>query len=353
MSEHQPLNEHQPNKEHPDKKTGYSFTKKVWVTTGIVAFTAVMLLLLESTFNVFLLIFAGILIAVFFRGWTGVIQRLTGWHEKLCVALAIISSLALVVGFFWLIGAQIQKQVVELVDILPRTIESVRDRLEGTPVGDRILDRVASEQSVKDLQGFAGGFFRSTFGVFGDLYVVLFIGIFLTVAPGTYINGFVDLIPAKGQEKTKDIFRELGEQLRNWLKGTLMSMSVVFVFSAVGLAILGVPLWLVLALLAGLLSFIPNFGPILALIPAVLVGFMESPETALWIIGLYMLIQFVESNFITTLIQQRMVNMPPALIISAQMILGALTGSWGLILSTPLTVVVMVLIRKLYMPVKD
>lgn len=125
-------------------------------------------------------------------------------------------------------------------------------------------------------------------------------------------------------------------------------MFVVFVLTAIGLAILGVPLWLVLALLAGLISFIPNFGPLIALIPAVLVGLMQSPQTALWIIGIYVLIQFIESNFITTIIQQKMIEMPPAIIISAQLILGALTGSWGLILSTPLTVVVIVLTKQLY-----
>lgn len=336
-----------------NKGKAYSYIRKVWITTGIVAFTAVSLLLLEATFNVFLLIFAGILIAVFFRGLSGLIQRKTAWNEKVCVGISIVGSLALVVGFFWLIGAQIQTQVAELTETLPKTIENVRNRLEGTPIGDKIIDRAASDESIKSIQAFAGGFFRSTFGVFGDLYVLLFIGIFLTVAPATYIDGVVELVPIKGQQKAKSIFKELGEQLRNWLKGTLMSMFLVFVLTAIGLFILGIPLWLVLALLAGSLSFIPNFGPILALIPAVLVGFMQSPQTALWVIGIYMLIQFVESNFITTLIQQKMINMPPALIISAQMILGALTGSWGLILSTPLTVVVMVLVRKLYVEERD
>lgn len=330
------------------KGDAYSYIQKVWITTGIVAFAAVSLLLLEATFNVFLLIFAGILIAVFFRGFSGLIQRKTRWNEKICVGISIAGSLALIVGFFWLIGAQVQTQVTELTETLPKTIETVRNRLEGTPLGNEIIDRATSDESIKNVQAFAGGFFRSTFGVFGDLYVLLFIGIFLTVSPRTYINGMVELVPIKGQDKARRIFQNLGEQLRNWLKGTLMSMFVVFVLTAIGLAIIGIPLWLVLALLAGLLSFIPNFGPILGLIPAVLVGFMQSPQTALWIIGLYMLIQFVESNFITTLIQQKMINMPPALIISAQMVLGALTGSWGLILSTPLTVVVMVLVKQLY-----
>lgn len=336
-----------------NKKDAYSYTQKVWITTGIVAFAAVSLLLLEATFNVFLLIFAGILIAVFLRGFSGLIQRKTGWNEMVCVVISIAGSLTLIVGFFWLIGAQIQKQVAELAETLPKTIETAKSRLEGTPIGDKIIDRVASDESIKEVQAFMGGFFRSTFGVFGDLYVLLFIGVFLTVAPRTYINGIVKLVPIKDQGKAKRIFQELGEQLRNWLKGTLMSMFVVFVLTAIGLAILGIPLWLVLALLAALLSFIPNFGPIIALIPAVLVGFMQSPQTALWVVGIYMFIQIVESNFITTLIQQKMVNMLPALIISAQMILGGLTGSWGLILSTPLMVVMMVLIRQLYIYERD
>ena len=88
---------------------------------------------------------------------------------------------------------------------------------------------------------------------------------------------------------------KLGEQLRKWLKGKLLSMLVVFILTAIGLAILRIPLWLVLALLAGLISFIPNFGPLLALIPAVLVGLLQSPQTALLVVGLYILIQFIKA----------------------------------------------------------
>lgn len=326
----------------------HSYTNKVWITVGIAALTAVLLLILKATFSVFLLIFAGILIAVFFRGLSGLIQRKTKWNEKVCVGISILGSLALIVGFFWLIGSQIQAQVAELSETLPKTIDNARNQLEGSTIGDKLIERATSEESAKKFQQFAGGFFRSTFGVFGDLYVVLFIGIFLTVAPGTYVSGIVELVPERGQDKAKSIFSLLGEQLRKWIKGKLLSMFVVFVLTAIGLAILGIPLWLVLALLAGLLSFIPNFGPLIALIPAVLVGLMQGPQTALWVAGLYVLIQFIESNFITTLIQQKMINMPPALIISAQMILGALTGSWGLVLSTPLTVVLIVLVKHLY-----
>jgi predicted PurR-regulated permease PerM len=324
------------------------YVSKVWVTGAILALIIVLLLIVEATFNVLLLIFAGILIAVFFRGCSGLLQRKTHWNEKVCVGISIVGCLMLITGFFWLIGAQVQQQVTELAETLPQTLEKAKDQLEDSTLGDKALERATSEETTKKIQTFAAGFFKSTFGVFGDLYVVLFIGIFLTVTPKVYIEGVVELVPERGQDKAKHLINVLGMQLRNWIKGTMLSMFVVFALTAIGLAILGIPLWLVLALLAGLLSFIPNFGPILALIPAVLVGLMDGPQTALLIAGLYVLIQFIESNFITTLIQQKMVNIPPALIISSQMILGALTGSWGLILSTPLTVVLIVLIKHLY-----
>lgn len=335
--------------ENQDKLTkDFSYIKKVWIAVGIIALTTSFLLIMKATFSVLLLIFAGILLAVFFRGCSGMLERWLGWNEKVCTAIAIFVVILLTVGFFWLVGAQIETQVSELSETLPKTIENLKGRLTNSAIGNKVMERITSEDSSKKIQGFATGFFTSTFGGFGDIYVVIFIGLFITVSPKTYIDGLVELVPERGQAETRSLIDTLGIQLRKWIKGKLLSMLVVFILTAIGLAILGIPLWLVLALLAGILSFIPNFGPILALLPAVLVGLLQSPQTALWITGLYILIQFIESNFITTIIQQKMVNIPPALIISAQMMLGALSGSWGLVLSTPLTVVVLILIKNLY-----
>ena len=330
-----------------------NFIGKTWIIVAIVTLVIITLLILEATFSVFLLIFAGILIAVFLCGLSGLIQRKTKWKENICVALSILITFIFITGFFWLVGTKIQSQANELVETLPATLQKARTELSKSSIGEMFLNKITSEETTLKLQQFAASFFKSTFGVLGDVYVVVFIGLFITVSPNTYIDGAVSLIPSSGQKKAQEVFKDLGEQLRKWIKGKLLSMFIVFILTAVGLAILNVPLWLVLALLAGILSFIPNFGPILGLIPAALVGLMQGNATALWIIGLYALIQFVESNFITTLIQQKMVNMPPALIISSQMILGGLTGSWGLILSTPLTVVVILLVKELYIKPRD
>ena len=91
----------------------------------------------------------------------------------------------------------------------------------------------------------------------------------------------------------------------------------------------------------------------MALIPAVLVGLMESPSTAAFIVGLYIFIQVIESNFITPLVQQKLVNIPPALILIAQLLIGSLSGGWGLVLATPLMVIIMVLVQELYIKKRD
>jgi predicted PurR-regulated permease PerM len=115
-----------------------------------------------------------------------------------------------------------------------------------------------------------------------------------------------------------------------------------------GLWILGVPLALALGFIAGLLSFVPNFGPLIALIPAVLVGLMEGPSTALYVVILYIVIQAVESNLITPMIQKQMVYLPPAVILIGQVLLGILVGGLGLILATPIIAIAVVLVQLLY-----
>jgi predicted PurR-regulated permease PerM len=101
-------------------------------------------------------------------------------------------------------------------------------------------------------------------------------------------------------------------------------------------------------LIAGILNFIPNFGPLIAIIPAALISFMQGPTTALIVIALYMVVQILESSIITPQIQKKMINMPPALIIIAQLVMGIFAGILGLVLATPVVAVVIVLVNELY-----
>lgn len=335
-----------PQKDTP--QNDYTFQQKVWISGSIIALIVVILLLLKATFSVFLLILAGILIASFFTGLGSLIERKTKWNRSLSLAISVIGTLVIIILLFWLIGAKVGSQITQLNDSLPSTVENVKEQLSQNPFGQKLIKSASSPEAQEKAKAVASTFFRSTFGILGDIYVVLFLGIFFTVSPHLYKKGMVELVPKQQRQKANDLLNKIGDSLKKWLKGKLFAMLIVFVLTSIGLAIIGVPMWLSLALIAGILNFIPNFGPMIAMIPAVLVAFMQGPATAGIVAGLYIFVQVLESNFITPKIQKKLVSIPPALIIIAQLLMGVLTGGWGLLLATPLMLIVIVFVQETY-----
>jgi predicted PurR-regulated permease PerM len=126
-------------------------------------------------------------------------------------------------------------------------------------------------------------------------------------------------------------------------------MAVVGFLTAVGLWVAGIPLAFVLGLIAALLSFVPYIGPIASVVPAALVALAESPTKVLYVFIIYGVVQLLESYLITPLIQERAVSIPPAVLISAQVIMGILAGAIGVLMATPLAVVLIVLVQMLYL----
>jgi predicted PurR-regulated permease PerM len=259
----------------------------------------------------------------------------------------------LLLGFFWFAGASIQQQATQLSETLPSTVQKAKEELGKSALGKRVLQGLQAQQKNSQGSNMLQGFFRSTFGVLGDIYVVLFLGIFFTAGPRSYLNGLVRLAPARARPRTSEVITRVGHTLTKWLKGQLFAMLLVAVLTLVGLLIMGVPMALVLALIAGVLNFIPNFGPLIAMIPAVGVGLLQGPTTALMVAGLYILVQVLESNVITPQIQKRLIEIPPALIIISQLFMGVLTGGWGLVLATPLIAIVMVVVQELWVKSQD
>ena len=125
-------------------------------------------------------------------------------------------------------------------------------------------------------------------------------------------------------------------------------MAVIGGATYVGLLILGVPIAFVLALFAGLAGFLPYLGPIIGAVPMVLVAGGDSFNLALWVVGLYAVVQFLESYLLTPLIQARAVSLPPAVVILNQLVFGALFGILGLALATPLAAAAIVPLRTLF-----
>ena len=325
------------------------FANKVWITVGITTFAVIIVFIIFRTFNAFLLVLAASLIALFFSAVSGRIKMWTGLKDGVSLALTIALMVVVVGLFFWLVGAEAQNQYKEMQEAVPVIIDNAQSYLNKSDVGQKVSQYISDIENQKKVLPFLQNFFKSSFGVFGDLYIVVFLALFISISPFDYINGAVNLVPRRGKVKAKHLFTDIGFNLKKWIKGAIISGLSVFIMSAVGLLILGVDMWLILAISAGLLNVIPNFGPIIAMIPAVLVALLTSPTQALMVAGLYLTVQLIESNLITPNVQKKLLNTPPALLILFQVLMGTLTGGWGIVLAVPMLVIVITMVKHLYL----
>ena len=172
-------------------------------------------------------------------------------------------------------------------------------------------------------------------GITGLLILVVLVA-YLSFNPQVYSRGLISVTPHSWQKTVKDMRIEVPQILNRWILSRLISMVGVGVLTYVGLLFLGVEAALVLAVAAALLSFVPNLGPILAAIPAILIALPQGFSMVAWIIGLYALVQFLESYLITPVVQKKAVRIHPALLLSVQIVLGATFGLMGLLLAGPL-----------------
>lgn len=324
-----------------------SYNKKVWLAVSITALLVVLLLIFKALFSLILLALAGILFAIYFHGCADFFKRVFKLSQGWSLAVSIIVNLVLIVTFFWFVGARLQMQVVEMADTIPQTIDNAKAYLQQSSLGRKALDSLESSDTRKTMS-VAKQFFSSGFGVLSDLYIVLLLGIFFIANPFIYKKGLVHLLPSGAKEKGAAILDEMHRVLKMWIKGQLFGFLFIAILTGMGLWLIGMPLILTLALIAGLLNFIPNFGPIIALVPAALLGLQQGTTTALLVLGLYTFIQIVQSAVTQPLIQKKMVNIPPALVIFGQVAMGLLGGFWGVLLATPAIVIIMTMVNKLY-----
>ena len=125
-------------------------------------------------------------------------------------------------------------------------------------------------------------------------------------------------------------------------------MVLITVLITVGLTIIGIPMTMVLGLITGILEIVPNFGPLIAMIPGVLLAVTISTNTGIIVALLYIVSQTIVANVVTPLIQKKMISLPPVLTLMSQLIMGTLSGALGIILAVPLLAIVIILIDELY-----
>jgi len=297
---------------------------------------------------IFVIGFGGVVFAAVLRSLADPISRRTKVGPRWCVVGVLLGLLGAGGVMFWLFGRQALKQFSELAERLPEAFERFTTWLSEREYGQVMIDAVQRAAEAGSPLTSAGLALGATVEGVAHLLLILAVGVYFAFDPSMYRDGALRLIPPVRRPTVREALNDAGIDLRKWLIAQLIIMGAVGVLTAIGLALLGVPLWLSLALLAGILEFVPVVGPIVAAIPALLIAFTVGPETALYVLLLYLAIQQIESNLLTPVIQRWAVRLPPVVALLSIVAFGLLFGVKGVIFATPLAVVVVALVRHLY-----
>lgn len=322
------------------------------VYVGIAVAVVVILVLLWYAIDVVLLAFIGVLVAILLRAPADWLSRRSGMSEAWTLAVVGVIVLAVLVGGGTLFGRGVAVEALALVDRIPEIIETFKRELAQTEVGARVVVLAESSGMLSSGGGqFIGrglGLIGSTFGAVANVLIVLFFAVFMAAQPQPYIQGLLFLVPRRRRKRAREVIYEIGNVLRRWLIGQSILAVCVALLTGAGLLLLGAPFAVALAILAGLMEFVPYIGPFVAAVPAILVGFAEGPQLALYIALLFLGVQMAESYILAPLIQHRAVHLAPAAILFAQVLMGAIVGALGVAVATPLAAAVMVAVGMLY-----
>lgn len=324
----------------------------VLITLGIAGILLAVLYLLRNFASTLLLIFAGVLFGILIDGIARLLVRYVRLPRPIAIAVTVLVILGTISIFFSTAGPQVISQAQVLGRELPQSIAVAENQLQHFRWGRAV---VAALPAAGDVQLSAGALvgrvsqaLTITAELVGAFLFIFFVGVYSAAAPQHYIPGALLLVSREHRPRAREILEALGTALRWWLLGRVVTMTLMGTLTTLALWLLNIPLALVLGILAGILLFVPYLGAIAAAIPAVLIGLLASPQKALWVALVYTGVHIFEGYCITPFVQKRAVSLPPALLLSVQLLSAALFGLMGVIFSTPLTVVAIVLIQALY-----
>lgn len=326
-----------------------------WI--GLLAILASMYILWQIR-QLLLLVFTAVVIAT-------ALNKLARWLQgfrikrSLAVFLSISLLILLIVTFFWLIVPPLAEQFQQLTTIVPQGINKLNDWLNilKTQLPTRLREQLPNiniNEVIAQLQPIfnqlinnAGAFVGTTLGIFLSLLLIIVLTIMMLVDPIAYRQAFMQLFPSFYRRRVNLILDECEVALGGWVIGILINMSVIALLSFIGLSILKIPLATSQAVLAGLLTLLPNIGPTLSVIPPMAIALLESPLKAALVLVIYILIQQLESHILTPYVMAQQVSLLPAITLIAQVFFARFFGFLGLLLALPLTVVGQVWIKEL------
>ncbi|MDR3570508.1 MAG: AI-2E family transporter [Syntrophobacteraceae bacterium] len=297
------------------------------------------------------LLFAGILVAIFFRRTSAWISRKSGLNVRICLAVLVLALVGFIFSVIFFLGPNIANQLSKLISSMPAAIKKVHEIIAHSPLGRTFSTEFAGAEklgsSVSSIAGKAAGYLFTTLGATTSLFAILVFGLYMAVEPDLYLRGILRLVARSNRQRARKILYGIGDALQWWLIGQTVDMVFVGVLVLIGLWLLNIPLAMTLGLLAGLLDFVPVVGAIISAIPAILVALTLSPSKALYVAILFFGVHLLDGYLLGPIIQRRTVNLPPLVMLAAIVFMGFVSGFLGILLATPLAVIVTELVRTL------
>ncbi len=344
----------------PSNVVGGSTTR--WVLTAFVV--VVLMIALWLIRGILLLTLASIILVVLFSMPSRVFIR-RGMKRTPATILSTLLILLMIVILFLAALPTLVQQFAALAGVtIPQGLQRLvslwnsGDIQRQYPFLQSIDLKAFIDQMSAQLGSAVGALGASVLPVLGGVadtvlsaLIILFLSMYFLADPQSHQEGIIRLFPLWYRHRVREILARLDTTLRGWLKATIISMGVVAVLTWLGLVLVGVQQAAALGVLAGLLSFVPNFGPIITVIPSVAVGIVQAPDNIGWIIVIIYGVSFLQSQVISPLLVQGSIKLPPVLVLLGQIVAGYFFGFLGILLAVPLSAIVMVLVQEVY--IKD
>ncbi|HUB65037.1 MAG TPA: AI-2E family transporter [Methylocella sp.] len=322
------------------------------ITTVVVCFVAGLLVLWEASSAV-LVVLVGLIVSVLFDAGARGIGLLVSWPRHIRLVIVFLLAALLITTIFWWGGTRFSQEVGQFIasmQTLPKKLSDFfASDLHFLPGGPQQYLQLLPNGGT--LFGDATTIVTAIADSVLKSLAIIFLGAFFSWEPKIYKAALLSLLPKDSRARVDEVLDKSAHALRQWMVGQSVSMAVIFLVGLAALGAVGMPYPVLLALQAGLLTFIPTLGPFAAGIVIILAGFSVSPMMALYGLCTYLVIQFLESNLVTPMVQRRTVRIPPAIGLGIQLIAWGLFGLIGLAFALPIAAAAKVLIEELY--VKD
>ena len=300
---------------------------------GIVA---VLFILIWQLAQAILLIIAGLVFASLIDGGTKLLRPIIPFSRMLRLLVVVMLIVGGFAGIGWLAGIEIANQAGELRQTLTTQFERLMvmlDELGMTPGGTEIT------QILRDVLGSVGSLtsaLGSAVSGIAMLFLVMVIGLFIAIDPNIYDRGVQWMLPRGTRPEFRRTTTRMAKTLQRLLAGRVLGMIFEGAVTWLLLTIVGVPMALLLGILAGLLAFIPNIGAFITGVLMVAVGLSASPELGFYAFLIYLVVQTFDGYVVIPMVAKQTVDLPPALTLSTQILFSALFGILGLALADPI-----------------